>query len=1399
MMGLVVRACIAMVALVFVGLLVLATPPGQRWAIRTLVETAAAQLAVEGQDPPRLALESVGVHWSPLGVELRGAALSATDESGMDVRWASADLIVVRSVGTSPENLDYCGIEGLDVTEAGVQGLRTLLEMGEQDALSPQTAPPLFRIDRLHLEDCSVVLPADWIPDGRDHRLSVRHGALKDIVSGDSIGHPPFGSLALELDLCSFGDEGMPMDTTHLSVAGSADSLTGDLRFDLASWFPGAALSPSLLGSLPSSLAFHLDPLNGKLTLSSTLDWGEWTCALQADAESVRLDEGTLVYSSIPIALPQSLPAPGRITLVGPVAWLLEDSAASGTSWVERLGGTADLLWEDTGTPEQRWNTAVTWTPGTHALSTEGLMDASVFGLTGFPQLTWQLSGEIDPTSIALHGPWSISKPGADAGAGRTEGNIALGAKATSGQWSWDWSLASRSSPLCITEGLEYYGAWTSEGECQLTPEGLPDTWWAHLDLTEGRFIPLPGFDGRRTQGPPLSMKRFQLSSRGDAERFSVDLAGDFAEGRIEGPLDASAWWNPVLDGLVDATLLSNLEADAWRLPQQGPGMDAPEWKVELTSWRDDLLERFSHDRFSIGSGSVIRLSQRSGVIDARLDLTELHAWDWRMQDVMASGRMGISAPQIDVQAGRIQHTLLAGIEDAAASVEVGKDGATALGVRWGGRISGHLGLRHWLDEVGQHTVRPDSLAVRMATTEWRLVDPDTAAVITWNADHGAVPTVENVRLASDQGSLTLSVPDRSILPEAHYEIRLNHLDTRDVSVLVQQWTGAPMPALSGSLNGTANIAVAPFQIMGGVQWDDAAIAQVALGDLCMSARWSDKPFVTLQQFEGEQEILTAHMKKEDEARVDFRNWPVQMLQPLMDSGIATFTGTADGGLDVGFNEKSGLPIIDGALDVDMVALRVAATGAEYGLSGTLQFGDGFMGMDQSKVTDAYGAEAILNLSILHDGFEDWNYDLGLDLPSPMQVMRLDADPGRLFHGEVFVEGDVNLFGTESYVEVEARAESAPGTRFTMPLDALEGPDMPSGIRFTGGGPSAAPLVEPGPAFDISLDLNLTVTPEAQLSMIFDQEANERVDGRAKGTLNIIRSPSVALGMQGGLEIEEGNYRFSLRDLLTRDIAIAKGGRIDWDGDPYEAQLDLLAIAPFLTSPAFLLPNQVDPANTEVEVGMNISGQLSSPQLDFSIGFPSYERSDPVTLSNLQSALSTKEERERQSFALLATGQFIPTDQRNADLIQRTAMAQASELVSSGVSELLSGLSEDVEIGVRYVPSSEATGGASGGIGSVPDRVEDAFEMDLGLNLFNDRLRISGTLGAMGMDAASLEQTDLTGAVDVRYQLTADGRWELMGFSRPESALDGLQKHGVGAVYQVRFDKLKDLFRPRLP
>ncbi len=280
------------------------------------------------------------------------------------------------------------------------------------------------------------------------------------------------------------------------------------------------------------------------------------------------------------------------------------------------------------------------------------------------------------------------------------------------------------------------------------------------------------------------------------------------------------------------------------------------------------------------------------------------------------------------------------------------------------------------------------------------------------------------------------------------------------------------------------------------------------------------------------------------------------------------------------------------------------------------------------------------------------------------------------------------------------------------------------------------------------------------------------------------------LTVEGGLDIVDGQYRFSLRDLFTKRIDIAPGGRIDWDGDPYSAELDLVAFSSLRVNPSPLLPSVVQSQKTRVEVGLGIRGALEAPQLDFDIAFPEYAESDPAMLAEVQGALSTDESVERQAFALLATGQFIPAEAQGAFLSQ-TAAAQASELVSARLSEWLSGLSEDLDIGLRYVPSAAATAeGTDSGF-------EEAFELDLGLSLMNDRLQISGSVGAQGMDGSSLGTSEFRGGLDVRYRLTADGRWELQAYSVPESPLEDDPKQGIGAAYQLRFNQLSDLFHSR--
>ena len=63
------------------------------------------------------------------------------------------------------------------------------------------------------------------------------------------------------------------------------------------------------------------------------------------------------------------------------------------------------------------------------------------------------------------------------------------------------------------------------------------------------------------------------------------------------------------------------------------------------------------------------------------------------------------------------------------------------------------------------------------------------------------------------------------------------------------------------------------------------------------------------------------------------------------------------------------------------------------------------------------------------------------------------------------------------------------------------------------------------------------------------------------------------------------------------------------------------------------------------------------------------------------------------------------------------------------------------------------------------------------------------------MDGFSLEGSEFRGGVDVRYKLTPDGRWEIQGYRLPESELDEEPRQGIGAAYQLRFDRLRDLFQ----
>jgi hypothetical protein len=181
-----------------------------------------------------------------------------------------------------------------------------------------------------------------------------------------------------------------------------------------------------------------------------------------------------------------------------------------------------------------------------------------------------------------------------------------------------------------------------------------------------------------------------------------------------------------------------------------------------------------------------------------------------------------------------------------------------------------------------------------------------------------------------------------------------------------------------------------------------------------------------------------------------------------------------------------------------------------------------------------------------------------------------------------------------------------------------------------------------------------------------------------------------------------------------------------------------------------------------------------------------------LTKARVASAINTEQEKNRQAFALLVLRRFLsPPD------IARTTSSlglaeNPTELLSSQISNWLSQISEDFDIGVNYAPGDEIT--------------NDELAVALSTQLFNDRLLLSGNFGvAHARSAATGEDPNsLIGDIKVELKISEDGRLRVIVYNQSNQfdLLNTQQSpytQGLSIVYQEEFDNLYEFFRIKKP
>ena len=240
----------------------------------------------------------------------------------------------------------------------------------------------------------------------------------------------------------------------------------------------------------------------------------------------------------------------------------------------------------------------------------------------------------------------------------------------------------------------------------------------------------------------------------------------------------------------------------------------------------------------------------------------------------------------------------------------------------------------------------------------------------------------------------------------------------------------------------------------------------------------------------------------------------------------------------------------------------------------------------------------------------------------------------------------------------------------------------------------------------LTINFDLDINDQAEVEILVDPVNNSKFKGRGSGLLFIEINTLGKFKMWGEFVIIEGNYDFKYGGIVNKSIDVVPGGRISWNGEPDQAQLDLTAkYTVDDVNPSALLDNPSLNSTVDVAVLLNLTGQILQPELDFQLQFPNVSTS---VREELNVKLRDKEQRQLQAIYLAATGSFQGEGGQNI-------VGTLTERVNTLVADLLS----DSDAKFKILPT----------IGTRQVDLNDQLEYNVGVQIstqITERILING-------------------------------------------------------------------------
>ncbi len=525
--------------------------------------------------------------------------------------------------------------------------------------------------------------------------------------------------------------------------------------------------------------------------------------------------------------------------------------------------------------------------------------------------------------------------------------------------------------------------------------------------------------------------------------------------------------------------------------------------------------------------------------------------------------------------------------------------------------------------------------------------------------------------------------------------------------------------------------------------------------------------------------------------KFDLDSLPVAFLNMYLGHIMQDIRGTASGVAYINGTVKA--PELTGRVNADSLKFNVDLLNTTYTLNDSIILEPQKMIFKDMTVTDRFNHKGVFRGTITHTLFKDMTYDLSLNANN-MEVLNTTEKNNEVYYGTAFADGNMSITGKTNDITINIAGKSKPNTRIYIPLEENESAQETDFVRFTGNTKKTdEDKIKKSKEFhvdvsgmDITMDLEFT--PDAKIQVIFDSKVGDILKGTGRGNLRIKIDKTGSVFFYGEYAIEEGDYMFTLQNLINKRFVIDHGSTIRWDGSPYNALIDLTATYKLKASMYDLVAPTLDASQSSefqkrvpINVKLILTDRLMQPNIKFEIKTPSLNNSNQNIIDEY---ITTEEELNRQVLSLLVLNRFYTPEggQSTGKAGTNAAVVTTTEMLSNQLSNWLSQISNDVDIGFSYRPGDEIT--------------SNEVELALSTKMFNNWVTVSSNVGYGNYQTEDV--SNIIGDFDIEVKLNKKGTIRAKAYTHSNNDIyyeTSPTTQGVGISFNEEFNTFRELMQ----